>query len=160
VRSSPIETLVSFGTGNGIAKQIGTEEVITQWDIRVVLGSEELCSGCQLYCRVGGGGGGMGKLERAPKFTRQVFRREGMIRDFGKVVGVRQTVSYIQCALSCLLPSPFSCANVLASSEQLSTPEIPRPWMGVEKQGSLTQKKKKTDSSKVFSKYILAIGTQ
>jgi hypothetical protein len=38
------------------------------------------------------------------------------------VVGDLQTVSYIQCALSWLLPSPFLCANVLASSEQLSTP--------------------------------------
>ncbi len=39
-----------------------------------------------------------------------------------------QTISYIQRALSCLLPSSFLCANVLASSEKLSTPEIPRQW--------------------------------
>ncbi len=45
------------------------------------------------------------------------------------VIGNLQTVSYIQRALSCLLPSSFLCANVLlASSEQLSIPEIPRPW--------------------------------
>jgi hypothetical protein len=54
---------------------------IVEWDVRV-LDTEEICSGCRLYRRVGGGGGGMEQVELAPKFTRQVCRREGTKRDF------------------------------------------------------------------------------
>ncbi len=67
VRSSPTRTLDSFGKGNGIAKQIGTEEVITE-NCWVGYKSSSWNWGAlhRIYCRVGGGGGGMSELKLAP----------------------------------------------------------------------------------------------